>query len=122
MDDSLRQRLQGILGSDQVVLFMKGNRQGPRCGFSAKVVEMLDNFVPEYTTVDVLSDQGAREGMKELSSWPTFPQLYVKGKFVGGCDIVTDLYESGELESMLGGEAAAAPPAPKLTISAAAGA
>jgi monothiol glutaredoxin len=115
MEEALRRRLAGIVGSADVVLFMKGNRQSPRCGFSARVVEILDQLVPEYATVDVLSDPGVREGMKELSRWPTFPQLYVRGKFVGGCDIVTELHESGELETTLGVEAGPAPQ-PALTI------
>ena len=118
MDSALKTRLEGIIGSDPVVLFMKGNRQAPRCSFSAKVVQMLDSMVPSYTTIDVLADPDVRDGIKELSSWPTIPQLYVHGKFVGGCDIVTDLYESGELETTLGVDSGtvAEPTVPSVTV------
>ena len=102
LDDRLRQRLQGIIESDDVVLFMKGERRFPQCGFSAQVVRILDSLVPEYTTVDVLADPDLRQGIKEFSAWPTIPQLYVRGEFVGGCDIVTELYQSGELKRTLG--------------------
>jgi monothiol glutaredoxin len=102
LDDRLRQRLQGIIESDDVVLFMKGERRFPQCGFSAQVVRILDSLLPEYTTVDVLADPDLRQGIKELSAWPTIPQLYVRGEFVGGCDIVTELYQSGELKQTLG--------------------
>ena len=80
---------------------MKGNRQMPQCGFSAQVVQILDSLVPDYDTVDVLSDPEVRQGIKEYSSWPTVPQLYVRGEFVGGCDIVTEMYQSGELHNAL---------------------
>lgn len=82
--------------------FMKGNRRQPQCGFSATVVGILDAMLPEYTTVDVLSAPHIREGIKAYSSWPTIPQLYVKGEFVGGCDIVQEMYGSGELFEALG--------------------
>jgi monothiol glutaredoxin len=101
LDDSNRQRIEKIIGSDRVVLFMKGDRNVPQCGFSATVVQILDRLVPEYTTVDVLSDPRIREGIKEFSSWPTIPQLYVGGEFLGGCDIVREMFSSGELEQML---------------------
>ena len=101
LDDATRQRIEKIIGSDRVVLFMKGNRHVPQCGFSATVVQILDTLLPDYTTVDVLSDPGIREGIKEFSSWPTIPQLYVGGEFLGGCDIVREMYSSGELQQML---------------------
>jgi monothiol glutaredoxin len=85
-----------------VLLFMKGNRQGPQCGFSAQVVQILDRLLPEYATVDVLSDPEIREGIKLFSSWPTIPQLYVRGEFIGGCDIVKELSASGEIFETLG--------------------
>jgi monothiol glutaredoxin len=84
---------------------MKGTRQAPRCGFSAQVVQILDELLPSYTTIDVLADSALREGIKEYSSWPTVPQLYIEGEFVGGCDIVRDLFQSGALEQKLGVEA-----------------
>jgi len=81
---------------------MKGNRRQPQCGFSATVVGILDDLVPDYTTVDVLSNPAIRDGIKAYSSWPTIPQLYVGGEFVGGCDIVRELYGTGELHEKLG--------------------
>ena len=99
LDEDTRQRIASIIGSDRVVLFMKGHRHVPQCGFSATVVQILDSMVPEYTTVDVLSDPAVREGIKEFSSWPTVPQLYVNGEFVGGCDIVREMYSAGELQA-----------------------
>ncbi len=101
LDDATRDRLRSIIDSGPVVLFMKGNRQMPQCGFSAQVVQILDSLVPDYTTVDVLSDPHVRQGIKEYSSWPTVPQLYVRGEFVGGCDIVIEMYRSGELRNAL---------------------
>ena len=102
MDESTRQHIEGAIRSNQVVLFMKGTPRAPRCGFSATVVGILDELVGEYGSVDVLSDGKIREGIKEYSDWPTIPQLYVKGEFVGGCDIVREMYESGELHEKLG--------------------
>ena len=84
-----------------MLLFMKGNRQRPQCGFSAQVVQILDTLLPEYRTVDVLADPEIRDGIKEYSSWPTIPQLYVAGEFQGGCDIITEMYQSGELQQKL---------------------
>jgi monothiol glutaredoxin len=101
LDDTSRQRIEKIIGSDRVVLFMKGDRNMPQCGFSATVVQILDTLLPEYTTVDVLSDPQVRQGIKEFSSWPTIPQLYVGGEFLGGCDIVREMYSSGELQKAL---------------------
>jgi monothiol glutaredoxin len=101
LDDASRQRIEKIIGSDRVVLFMKGDRNVPQCGFSATVVQILDTLVPEYTTVDVLSDPQVRQGIKEFSSWPTIPQLYVAGELLGGCDIVREMYSSGELQKVL---------------------
>lgn len=102
LSDQTRQRLDAAIASGPVVLFMKGNRRQPQCGFSATVVRILDELLPEYTTVDVLSDPEIRAGIKDYSSWPTIPQLYVKGEFLGGCDIVKELYGSGELHGKLG--------------------
>jgi monothiol glutaredoxin len=101
MDDT-KSRISQMVQEHPVVLFMKGNRGAPRCGFSAKVVGTLDEYLPDYVTVDVLEDPAVREGIKAFSSWPTIPQLYVKGEFVGGCDIVTEMAENGELDEVLG--------------------
>jgi len=98
-----KQRIESVIGSDKVVVFMKGNRRMPQCGFSAQVVQILDAHLPSYTTIDVLQDPEVRQGIKEFTNWPTIPQVYVNGEFVGGCDIVTELYESGELETLLQG-------------------
>jgi monothiol glutaredoxin len=102
LDDATRDRIQSIIDSDPVVLFMKGQRSMPQCGFSARVIQILDSLLPEYTTCDVLSDSDVRDGIKAFSAWPTIPQLYVKGQFVGGCDIVNEMYESGELRQLIG--------------------
>lgn len=105
MDERTRQEIDSLIASDRVVLFMKGNRRQPQCGFSATVVGILDEIVPEYTTVDVLANPAIRDGIKAYSSWPTIPQLYVAGEFLGGCDIVRELYGSGELHEKLGAKA-----------------
>jgi monothiol glutaredoxin len=112
MDDSTRQQIEGAIRSAPVVVFMKGTPRAPRCGFSATVAGILDELVGEYKSVDVLADGKIRDGIKEYSEWPTIPQLYVKGEFVGGCDIVREMYESGELHETLGVrvEPVAAPP------------
>jgi len=102
LDPQLKKKLDDLVRSDTVVLFMKGSRSFPQCGFSASVVNILNTLVPKYTTVNILSDADVRGGMKEYSDWPTFPQLFVKGEFVGGADIVRQMHESGDLEKMLG--------------------
>jgi monothiol glutaredoxin len=121
LSPELRAKLESIVTSDAVVLFMKGSRSFPQCGFSARVVGMLNTLIPKYTTVNVLSDPDVRQGMKELSDWPTFPQLYVNGEFVGGADIVGQMFDSGELATRLGVEVAPAAP-PEVTITPRAGA
>jgi monothiol glutaredoxin len=102
LTESQRAELEKLTRSNDVVLFMKGNRHFPQCGFSATVIGILNELIPKYETVNILESQGVREGMKELSNWPTFPQLYVRGEFVGGCDIVKDLHASGEFAKLLG--------------------
>jgi len=101
MNDATRERIDTLVKGSPVVLFMKGSRQMPQCGFSATVVQILDQLVPDYATVNVLEDPEIREGVKEYASWPTIPQLYVGGEFQGGCDIVIEMYESGELQQKL---------------------
>ena len=101
----LQSRIESLIDSDRVVLFMKGTRMQPMCGFSAATVGILDSLVPEYTTFNVLEDQGMREGIKAFSEWPTIPQLYIDKEFVGGCDIVKQMFNNGELHEMLGVEA-----------------
>jgi monothiol glutaredoxin len=102
MDDALRKQIEDTLGQHKVVLFMKGSKQFPMCGFSGQVVQILNKLGVSYTTVNVLDDPAIRQGMKEFSDWPTFPQLYVEKKFVGGADIVRDMYASGELQKLVG--------------------
>ncbi len=110
-----RARMDELLKSNHVVLFMKGNRRMPQCGFSARVVGMLDSVIDDYATVDVLSDHEVRTQMKEYSDWPTFPKLYIDGEFQGGCDIVTEMHGSGELHKALGVELKEVAP-PNVTI------
>lgn len=117
--DPVHQQIESIVTADEVVLFMKGNRSFPQCGFSATVVQILDSMLGEYKTVNVLSDPGIRQGIKDYSNWPTIPQLYIKGEFLGGCDIIREMHSAGELSSALGvnvGEVAA----PEITITEAA--
>lgn len=102
LSEELKQRIDSIVSSDRVVLFMKGTRQAPQCGFSAATIGILDSLVPDYTTVNVLEDQDVREGIKQYSSWPTIPQLYVGGEFMGGCDVTRQMFNSGELQQALG--------------------
>ncbi len=96
-DNPAFDKIKGEIDSSDVVLFMKGTPVYPQCGFSAMVVQALSNLGVPFKGVDVLADNSVRQGIKEFSNWPTIPQLYVKGEFVGGCDIVREMYESGEL-------------------------
>jgi monothiol glutaredoxin len=98
---SVNERIQSLVDANKVLIFMKGNRDIPMCGFSATVVEVFNRLGVPYETVDVLEDPQIREGIKAFSSWPTIPQVYVAGKFLGGCDIVRDLYQRGELEPLV---------------------
>jgi len=100
MDNLAADRIRQEIENNDVVLFMKGSPVFPQCGFSAAVVQVLSHLSVKFKGVDVLQDPGLRQGVKEFSSWPTIPQLYVKGEFVGGCDIVREMYESGELSEM----------------------
>jgi monothiol glutaredoxin len=117
MDDATRQKIDQDVKGHPVVLFMKGTPQAPRCGFSATVAGILDELVGEYKTVDVLADTRVREAIKEYSDWPTIPQLYVKGQFVGGCDLVREMYENGELHEALGVKLDSLEP-PRIVVSA----
>ncbi len=119
MDPEIRARIQAEIDSKPVVLFMKGTRTAPQCGFSATVVQILDSLIEDYKTVNVLADASIRQGIKDFSDWPTIPQLYVKGEFVGGCDIVKEMAENGQLEETLGVQVAEVAP-PKVTVTQAA--
>lgn len=101
MTDQLRQRIQETIGKHRVMLFMKGNPQMPQCGFSAAVVGVLKEIGAPYGSHNILADPELREGLKEYSSWPTYPQLYVDGKLIGGADIVRDLHDRGELAKLV---------------------
>jgi monothiol glutaredoxin len=101
---SVEERIQRLIDDHEVVVFMKGTRTAPQCGFSARVCDILDEFLEEYRTVDVLADPAMREGIKTFSNWPTIPQLYVRAKFIGGSDIVHEMTKTGELAEVLGTE------------------
>ena len=103
MDDGIRERIKSTIESSKVVLFMKGSKHFPQCGFSAHVVGILKERAVDFRDVNILTDPELRQGLKEYSNWPTFPQLYVNGKLVGGADIVSSLNENGELDGLLAG-------------------
>ena len=104
MTDAVQQRIADIVNSNDVVLFMKGTPLFPQCGFSSRAVAILEHLGVAYETVDVLQDQLVRQGIKAFSDWPTIPQLYVKGEFVGGSDIMMEMYEAGELQQLMADE------------------
>jgi monothiol glutaredoxin len=116
LSEPLKERIEGLVRSDRVVLFMKGTRRFPQCGFSSSVVQILDEALETYTTVNVLEDPEIRDGIKAYSSWPTIPQLYIAGEFVGGADIVREMRENGELAQKLGSSAPAEAKPPKVTV------
>ena len=99
-EQAIFQRIQKEIETNPVTVFMKGTAEQPMCGFSAQVVQILKSYGVPFHTINVLDDHDIREGIKEFSNWPTIPQLYVKGEFVGGCDIVREMFETGELEQL----------------------
>ncbi|MEJ5231192.1 MAG: Grx4 family monothiol glutaredoxin [Geminicoccaceae bacterium] len=101
MSEAVFERIREQLAADDVVLYMKGTPVFPMCGFSARVVQILSNAGIKFQSYNVLEDPELRQGLKDFSNWPTFPQLYVKGELVGGCDIVTEMAQSGELQQLL---------------------
>lgn len=101
MDATVTDRIKSDLSGNDVVLFMKGSPVFPQCGFSAAVVQVLTHLGVKFKGIDILQDPSLRQGIKEFSNWPTIPQLYVKGEFVGGCDIIREMFQSGELQSLL---------------------
>ena len=101
MADSIADRIQGDITQNDVMLYMKGTPMFPQCGFSARVIQILNHMGVPFQSANVLEDMDLREGVKQFSQWPTVPQLYVKGEFVGGCDIVTEMFQSGELTNLL---------------------
>ena len=100
-DNPVTERIKQEIADNQVVVFMKGTPVFPQCGFSAQVVQILTHMGVKFKGIDVLSDPGLREGIKKFSEWPTIPQLYIKGEFIGGCDIVREMFQSGELEHLM---------------------
>ena len=100
-DNPVFDRIRQDISDNAVVLYMKGTPVFPQCGFSATVVQILSHVGVKFKGIDVLTDPGLREGIKHFSEWPTIPQLYVKGEFVGGCDIVREMFEAGELQQMM---------------------
>ena len=98
---SIQEQLKEVIENNEIILFMKGTPDFPQCGFSGKTAQILQACEVQYASVDVLADNSVREGIKEYSNWPTVPQLYVRGEFIGGCDIVTQLFENGELQGIL---------------------
>ncbi len=100
---NIEDRIRKDITENDVVLYMKGTPQFPQCGFSGKSVQLLKACGAQFKGVDVLADQEIREGIKRFSNWPTIPQLYIRGEFVGGCDIMTELYEKGELQKLVAG-------------------
>ncbi len=101
MQTQIKERIEHLLQSQPVVLFMKGSPSFPQCGFSARAVEVLKELQANFKGIDVLEDNEIRQGIKDFSQWPTIPQLYIKGEFVGGCDIMMEMYKAGELQSLL---------------------
>jgi monothiol glutaredoxin len=94
-------QIETLIKEHKIMVFMKGNKLMPQCGFSNQVVQILNILGVPYETVDVLADQDIRQGVKEYSNWPTIPQVYINGEFVGGCDVMTELYQKGELQQMV---------------------
>ena len=101
MDASTKQRIEQLIGSSPVFVFMKGNKLMPQCGFSNNVVQILNALAVPFETFDVLSDMEIRQGIKDFSEWPTIPQVYIGGQFIGGCDIVREMHAKGELAPLV---------------------
>ena len=112
-ENPIREAIRQAIEDHEVIVFMKGTPEAPRCGFSARTVAALEAVGSPFAAVDVLPDPRIREELSGISNWPTIPQLFVRGELVGGCDIVTEMYETGELAEALGVEAAPAPAAPE---------
>jgi len=101
MDDALKERIDGDIKNNKVMLYMKGTPEDPQCGFSAQVVSVLKEYDVPFKAFNILDDDEIRQGIKEYSEWPTIPQLFVNGEFVGGCDIITELHNNGELTDVI---------------------
>jgi len=103
MDEAIKQRIEGDIKNNKVMLYMKGTAAEPQCGFSAQAISILKGYDVPFETFNILEDEEMRQGIKEFSDWPTIPQLYVGGEFIGGCDIITELHGNGELKGILEG-------------------
>ena len=101
MQNSAIENIQDTIKNNRIVLFMKGTKTAPQCGFSATVVQIINSFGVEFADVDVLKDPEIRQGIKDFSDWPTIPQLYIDSEFIGGCDIIREMYQNGELQDLL---------------------
>ncbi len=101
MNEQVRKQIESDIKGNRVMLYMKGDAQQPMCGFSGRVVEILNSYGVPFKTFNILENEEVRSGIKEYSDWPTLPQLYIDGEFVGGCDIVTELHQTGELSKLL---------------------
>lgn len=101
MDEQLKQKIQKLINSNPILLFMKGTPEQPRCGFSLRVVDVLQELGVKFKSFDILTDETIRQGVKEFANWPTYPQLWVKGKLIGGCDLVVEMYQNGTLTEVL---------------------
>lgn len=101
MTPELKERLDNLVNQNKILVFMKGNKLMPQCGFSNNVVQILNTLGVSYETIDVLEDSEIRQGIKEYSNWPTIPQVYINGEFVGGSDVLIELYQQGELQQIV---------------------
>jgi monothiol glutaredoxin len=101
MNAELQTRIEELVKSNKIVVFMKGSKLMPQCGFSNNAVQILNSFGAPYETIDVLQDADIRQGIKEYSNWPTIPQIYINGEFIGGSDVLIELYQQGELQQMV---------------------
>ena len=101
MSEEIKNKIQSQIDNNSIILYMKGSKEMPMCGFSARVVEILNSYEVDYETIDVLLDPEIRQGIKDFSNWPTIPQLYVKGEFIGGCDICSEMHLNGELKPLV---------------------
>ena len=101
MDEAVKEKIENDIKGNKVMLYMKGTPEAPQCGFSAQAVTIIKNYSVPFKTCDVLSDEEIRQGIKEYSEWPTIPQLYINGDFIGGCDILTEMHNNGELQALL---------------------
>ena len=99
-NNNVSEKIQGLIDANDVFLFMKGSPEEPMCGFSGQVIFVLNQYNTNFSSFNVLEDYEVREGIKDFSNWPTIPQLYVKGKFIGGCDIITEMHRKGELDAL----------------------